>query len=184
MALLKRTAERARSRGIRLVLFAALAVGLALTGCGMDVQTLQPYTPAEGVNADVGPRGAVKVRNLLILSRTPGQGYLSGTLTAAGEDTLTEVTGIAVKADGADGSPLTATLSGPVPLGNNQLTVLTSRPLIMVSGEDLRAGLKARLTLRFGTAGETTLVVPVVDGLQTEYRTISPSPSPTATPSS
>ena len=47
-----------------------LVIGLLLvTGaCGQDVQTNRPYTPAEGVNIDVGdpanPDDVVHVRNL------------------------------------------------------------------------------------------------------------------------
>ena len=46
--------------------------------CGFDVQTNQPYTPAEGVNYDVG-NPPVQVRNLMILSREDGVGFLSAT---------------------------------------------------------------------------------------------------------
>ena len=57
-----------------------LATALLLLGrparaasCGIDVQTTQPYTPAEGVNVNVGSP-AVQVRNLMILSREDGDG--------------------------------------------------------------------------------------------------------------
>ena len=61
-------------------LAAALAFGalVSLTACGLDVQTMQPYTPAEGVQADVtpanDPQAAVKIRNLLIVVRRTGRG--------------------------------------------------------------------------------------------------------------
>ena len=62
---------------------AALVLSVGLLGaasCGMDVQTTRPYTPAEGVNVEVG-RPAVQVRNLMILSREDGKGFLSATMT-------------------------------------------------------------------------------------------------------
>ena len=41
-----------RSRRSPAVLLLALL--LVVSACGMDAQTSQPYTPAEGVNVDVG----------------------------------------------------------------------------------------------------------------------------------
>ena len=71
------------------------ALGLLLVGgaCGTDAQTLRPYTPAEGVNVDVGDpadaQNVVHVRNLLIISKAPGSGILSASLVTDGRDELT-----------------------------------------------------------------------------------------------
>ena len=168
-----------RRTGVAWVLATCLVVAGA--GCGMNAQTLQPYTPAEGVNVDVGGQGEVQVRNLMILTRTPGEGFLSATLTATQPDTLTRVSGTAAKADGSDGAPLAVTLAGPVQIEPGRPVVLTDQPFITVRSPDLKAGLKATLVLRFGTAGEVSIQVPVVDGNQHEYKTVTPpaaSPSP------
>ena len=62
--------------------------------------------------------------------------------------------------------------------------MLTDRPLITVSqpGPGARGG-RSTLTLQFKNAGEVTLLIPVVDGNEPHYATISPSPAPIPTPS-
>ncbi|MBA3529652.1 MAG: hypothetical protein H0T91_10175 [Propionibacteriaceae bacterium] len=142
----------------------------------MNVQTNRPYTPAEGVNLDVG---AVNIRNLLVLTRTEGQGFLSASLLSSDRDALVAVSGTPIKADGSEGAAFKATVPDPVALGNGQLVVLTQRNLITISSADLKPGLTARLVLQFSTAGEATVLVPIVDANQPEYATITPSPSST-----
>jgi hypothetical protein len=163
-----------------------LSLALLLLGaaCGMDDQTLKPYTPAEGINVDVGnPADAnhqVYVRNLLIISKGSGQGIVSGTLLTYGRDQLTGITGVPIKADASEGAQFTATVSNTVSIANGALVVLTDGTPITVSSPDLLPGLTARLTLTFANAGETTVVVPVVDGNEPQYATISPAPTPSA----
>jgi hypothetical protein len=48
---------------------------------------------------------------------------------------------------------------------------------------DIVPGLDATVTLQFKNAGQSTLRVPIADGNQPQYRSITPSPSPSATPS-
>lgn len=65
----------ALSRATRLAAVLLVTFSVAVTAaCGMSVQTTKPYTPSEGINVDVGSYTEVKVRNLLILSRTDGEG--------------------------------------------------------------------------------------------------------------
>ena len=71
-----------RGRGL-LALLAALGLVLVVGACGTDAQTLRPYTPAEGVNVDVGDPSQVKsvvhVRNLLVIRQwmiTEGPGVV------------------------------------------------------------------------------------------------------------
>lgn len=159
---------------------AFLAATLTLAaGCGFDAQTNQPYTPGEGINANVGSRAEpVAVRNLLVVSKEPGQGFVSASVMATKSDVLQRITGRAYLPDGSAGTPLTATLPGPLAVNAGVLTQLTSTQLIEVTGADLRAGLEAELTLTFATAGEVTLRVPVVSADDPQFATISPSPSP------
>ncbi|MBM7798304.1 hypothetical protein JOE57_001225 [Microlunatus panaciterrae] len=158
-----------------------MSVGLLLTAvaCGFDVQTLQPYTPSDGLNADAG---GVKIRNLMLLSHADGEAILSGSLVAYDRDALNSVSGTVVKADGTDGSSLTSSMANPVGLGNGVLVVLTDRAPIVLKGADLKPGLEAKLVLTFSRAGEVKLTVPVVDANLPSYQTVSPAPS--ATPSS
>lgn len=163
----------------------ATLLGVALlalvTACGMNAQTLQPYTPAEGVNANVGPTGEwVQIRNLMILSHSEGKGVINASLVSSETDALTGVSGQPYKLDGTPGEPLTATLPDPVGLTPGVLVVLTNRELITVDSPDLLLGGEADLTLTFSKVGEITLRVPVVDGSQPEYATITPSATPSS----
>ena len=155
---------------------------LVVGACGTDAQTLRPYTPAEGVNVDVGDpadaQNVVHVRNLLIISKAPGSGILSASLVTDGRDELTGVTGYAIKSDGSEGAPLTVTLSNTVSIANRAQIVLTDQTPIEVTSADLAAGNTASLTLTFANAGAVTVVVPVVDGTEPQYATISPAPTP------
>jgi hypothetical protein len=163
-------------------LLAVLGLMLAVGGCGNDAQTLRPYTPAEGVNIDVGNpydlESVVHVRNLLIISKAPGSGILSASMVTNGRDQLTGVTGYAIKADGSQGAPLTVTLDNTVSVANGALVVLTDQGSIPVRSPDLAPGLSASMTLTFSNAGAFTVFVPVVDGNLPEYASISPAPTP------
>ncbi|MFC7624486.1 hypothetical protein [Microlunatus sp. GCM10028923] len=173
--------RRLARAGAVVILTATLSLA---AGCGFNVQTNQPYTPGEGINANVGSRSEpVSVRNLLIVSKQPGQGFVSASLTATKNDVLQRITGRAYLSDGSAGTPLTAALPAPVSVNAGVLTQLTSTQLIEVTGNDLKAGLEAELTLTFATAGEVTVRVPVVSADDPQFATISPSPSPSASPS-
>lgn len=169
--------------GLRALAALLLSLGLLLTGaCGNDDQTLRPYTPAEGVNIDVGDPADVEnqvyVRNLLIISNAPGVGIISGSLVTDGRDQLSGISGVPIKADGSEGAPFTATLSNTVSIANGAMVVLTDGAPITVRSPDLLAGLTARLTLTFAKAGEANVIVPVMDGNEPQYATISPEPTP------
>ena len=172
---------------------AATLIGLALlalmSACGMNAQTTQPYTPAEGVNTNIGPTGKwVQVRNLMILSRSNGEGFLSASIVASESDALTAVTGNPIKTSGDAGAPFTADVAKPLTLPAGKLVILTEQSkLITVKSADLMVGGEAELTLSFANVGDQTIRVPVVDASQPDYATITPSPAaptPTPTPSS
>jgi hypothetical protein len=169
-----------RARGL-LALLSVLGLLLGLGACGTDAQTLKPYTPAEGVNVDVGNpadiQNVVHVRNLLIISKAPGSGILSASIVTDGRDQLTEVTGFAIKSDGSQGAPLTVNLTNTVSIANRAQIVLTDSP-ISVQSADLAPGLTASITLTFANAGEVTVIAPVVDGNEGQYQSISPAPTP------
>lgn len=173
---------------------ATLVVGLA--SCGTP-QTLQPYTPAEGVNADVPAKGAnadsgavpLKVRNLMIVAQ-PGsnQGVLSGAIVAPKDraDQLQRVTGITFNAENQRGQqiqPVQANLDLPA----GQMVVLTSGPTLQVSSPDLTPGLIAELTLTFAQSEAQVIRVPIVDATKPDYASMAPgagggAATPAATP--
>lgn len=156
-------------------------LGLVLTACGFNVQTNLPYTPADGVNTEVG---AVQIRNLMVLSKTDGEGFLSASISSSQNDSLTGVSGTVIKSDGSTGATLTATIPSAVTLNAGAAVVLTNEPaFITLKGDGITPGLTVDLTLQFSSAGATTLRVPVVDADHPYYVTVSPSPS-SASPSS
>ncbi len=174
------TPLRPRLRGWRAAAGLLLAVALlGLAACGLNVQTLQPYTPSDGVNADVG-NPPVQVRNLMILSREDGSGFLSATLGAQGRDALTSVSGKPIKPDGTDGAAFAVTQPDPVAFGSGSAVVLTDRPFIELKSADLVVGADAELTLVFSTVGSITLRAPVVDAEQPDYATVTPSATPSS----
>jgi hypothetical protein len=157
-------------------------LSLVLTACGFNVQTNLPYTPADGVNLNIG---TVSVRNLMVLSRQPGQGYVSASMASSGQDSLVGVSGTVIKSDGSEGAQFNATVPAPVNLTNGVAVVLTDDPaFITIQADGLDAGLTANLTLEFSKAGQATVKVPVIDGLHPYYATVTPSAAPNATPSS
>ena len=170
---------------------ASLLIVIALLflagACGFNVQTNKPYTPAEGVNVDVGdpatPNKVVHVRNLLIISHAPGEGIVSASIVTADRDSLTGVSGIPIKADGTEGAPFTGTIPSTVAVANGFQVVLTNQPPIVVKSPDIMPGLDAIVTLQFENAGEVTLRAPIVDGNEPQYGSLKPSPSSTPTPS-
>lgn len=160
---------------------AALAVALT-AGCGFDVQTLQPYTPADGVNFQLGgPTGpTLKVRNLFILADDHGSGFLSASMiTDDGSDTLRSISGVALKSDGTTAGELTVGSFTPIPIGSGTLVVLIDQAPITVTGADLRPGLGARLVLTFASAGPKSIDVPVIDSSDPVYAGVTPSPAVT-----
>lgn len=166
--------------GVRLVVVIGLLFVAA--ACGQNVQTNRPYTPAEGVNIDVGdpatPNKVVHVRNLGIVSWGPGEGVLSGSIVTADRDSLSAVSGMPFKIDGSEGAPFTGTIPSTVSVANGLQVVLTDQPPIIVKSPDIMPGLDANVTLQFENAGEATLRVPILDGNEPQYATLKPSATP------
>lgn len=172
-----------RLTALATTLVAVLAVVLT-AGCGFDVQTLQPYTPADGVNFSLGdpPGPTLKVRNLFILADDQGSGFLTASMIVdGGEDTLRSVSGVALKVDGTTAGELTIGSFSPISIGSGNLVVLTNLAPISVSGTDLEPGVGARLVLTFTQAGSRSIDVPVIDSSDPVYAGVTPSAA--ATPS-
>lgn len=189
------------ARPIRVAgLAAALGASLVLTGCGFNVQTLQPYTPADGTNADVS--GGPVIRNILIVANDDGKGVLSASLVSQTKpDSLIGIMGTASSADGAADGPLVISSAGaeaspaaspsaspsasPAPsasfdkvdLPAGQMVILadpsgTPKPKVQVSGSTLKPGLDASLTLTFSSGAVQTITVPVMDAKNPTYAAI------------
>jgi hypothetical protein len=183
---------RAGRAGRRLRQIAAgllLAIGLTalVAGCGFNAATNMPYTPSDGTNIDIGEGGALKIRNLVIISRTKGEGVISATLIGNTDDQLTTVAVTPSKADGSAGAAVTTSPAPPLQLGGGNLIVLTNVAPLTLRSPDLIAGLAASVTMTFAKAGPVTLNCPVVDGSVPPWSQITPgtsaSPTPEPTPS-
>lgn len=156
-------------------------------------QTLQPYTQAEGVNYDApmaGQQVPLKVRNLMVVAKPGGQGFISGAVISTEANKLTGVEAQALDASGAPGAPIPPATAN-VEMKPNQLVVLTEGSPIQLNSPDLKPGLTARLKLTFEKGAPAEVVVPIVDGEKEDYKTMEPmqgggggesSPSAEATP--
>ena len=125
----------------------ALVVGLA-SGCTAgDWRYDSP--PAAGVQMDAGP---LKVRNLMVLADSEGEGLLLGSIFTTREVALT-----AVKVD----------LTGDVSV-NDGLTLGGKDSL--VEGAKLQEGLLARVVMQFSDGTTAALEAPVVSSEHADYK--------------
>lgn len=176
----------------RILAAAAIAVlALGLSSCATP-QTLKPYTPAEGVQADVPRTDAspgvnqvpLKIRNLMIVAKPDANtGFVSGAFIAPVDhaDRLISIEGRTfTAANVADGpiQPIQANL--PLPAG--QLVRLTSGAPLQVTATQLKPGLLAELTLTFQGSEPQTLMVPIIDATKADFATYTPGPAASATP--
>ncbi|TDT30038.1 hypothetical protein [Naumannella halotolerans] len=153
----------------------AIACSVGFAACTQDPARLPP-TIGGGVNAEVGEQDPVKVLNLMLITRDGTTGFLEGALSTTGEDTLVSVSGELVDADNnPTGTPLVFE-GGPTPVVTKQLSKLSVGNPYLVSGE-IPVGLTVRTTLVFTHAGEVTLDVPIVDGNNVDYATVTPQPT-------
>lgn len=169
------SSTRRRRRAIS-TFVAGLGASLLLTGCGFNMQTLQQYTPAHGVNVDLQAGEAkrlLKVRNLLVVSDDSGKGFLSASIVSPVADRLVSVEGVAHKVDNSAGAPLSVQGSS-VTLEPNQLAVLTDpEPVFTVSSPDLKPGLTVDLKLTFASGLEATAIAPVMSADDPIYESIA-----------
>ena len=161
-------------RAVR-VLVAGLGAALVLTGCGFGAQTLQPYTPSFGTNVDAP---GVKVRNLLVVAQPNGDGVVSGSILAAEDDRLTDMTAVPLLADNSDGEPLSIR-GDRVTLPANQLVVLSDQENPIVLSGDLGTDTNVRVTLVFDSGVTAEVVAPVVSSENPVFATVTPAPTST-----
>lgn len=168
---MKRPSRRVTAAG------AAVAVTLgtaALSGCShfSPVQSVQPYTPADGVVANLGP---LAVRNLLIVSAGADQpGVLSGALINTG---TTEVAVTFTTAGSTAASdPVQVPAGRLVTLGDGSGAIH-----IQISAVQAPPGALEQVAVATPETGPSTLQVPVLSP-NLQYATITPTPTPTDTP--
>ncbi|MEO7351507.1 MAG: hypothetical protein ABIR34_06595 [Marmoricola sp.] len=153
---------------------AALALVLLVPSLGACAhQTDQVYQPGVGVN---NRQGAVDVLGAVVVSGTDGSGTFVASLVNKDLDKPAALTTIT----GANG--LTVQVTKTIQIAPDSLVNLADLGAASVSGEPVKAGGFARLTLEFDTGQSTKMNVPIVnkDG---EFSGVHPAtPSSSATP--
>ncbi len=176
------SSTRRRRRAVS-TFVAGVGASLLLTGCGFNMQTLQQYTPAHGVNVDLQAGEAnrqLKVRNLLVVADEDGSGFVSASIVSPVADRLVKVEGNAHKMDNSTGAPLNVSGSA-VTLEANRLAVLTDpQAAFTVTSPDLKPGLTVDLTLTFASGLQASAIAPVMSAEDPIYAEISASPRPTS----
>jgi hypothetical protein len=169
----------------RRLLVGALAILVpALAGCeaGYNAPTLKFHQASFGASAMVD---GISIDNVFVLGPAPGstlqpggQAGLFMALQAPNSDQLTSIS--------APGTASSVQLgNGPIPLSPNTLVNLEGpAPLLTLDGltKSLSGGETVKLVLKFATAGQVNLTVPVEPAAY-EFATYSPAPTPTASAS-
>ncbi len=148
---------------------AALAMVLlvpSLGACGFGYQTDQVYQPGVGVN---DRSGTVDILGAVVVSSSDGTGTLVASLVNQNLEepaTLTNVTGEGIE----------AVVSAPVRIDPESLVNLADLGLIGLTGDGIRPGNFARLTLTFQDGQTTEINAPVVTD-EDEYADVKPAGS-------
>ena len=196
---------------LRPITVGLVAAGVLLggTACSrvQDFQTIQSYTPAEGVpmvierqpTADEVERQVnpipIRVSNLMIVATETGTGYISGNVVSPIDTTLQSIEGQALDAAGSPVGPITVT-GGATQVGADRSLILASPDSAQaqeaataspapkadyatyeVTSDAMEAGLLAELTVTFAD-GTATVQVPVVDGDKAPYQGETQEPTP------
>lgn len=170
----------------RVLIGAAIALAGLLSGCGIgnSAQTQQWHQPTDGSTASAAG-GAITIDNAFVLGAAPdatvpaGQnaGLFLAIYNSGPADRLTAISTPAASSVRLPGRSVSiksrqaALLTGPRPA---LVLMRLTRPLI--------GGSTITITLKFSTAGQVSMTVPVMPSAQ-YYQTFSPAPS-TARPGS
>jgi hypothetical protein len=146
-----------------------------LGACGFGAQTDQVYQPAVGVNDH---KGQVDVLGAVVASASEGLGTFVASLD--NKNPRKAITLVDVK--GSEG--IEPHLVAPVKVEPGTLVNLADLGAVRVTGEGVKAGGFARLTLIFDTGQSSEVNAPIVAkvGIYAEIKPAIPSASPSATP--
>jgi hypothetical protein len=139
-----------------------LVVALALSGCSLaaNITTSKPYSPSDGVRAEVGP---VHAQNLLIVTPAEGdEAVLIGSLTNGSDARV----GVVLARANGDGDDVTILVEGHA---TERIGVAPGRTLIVAASQVAPGGL-AEVKLSVKGSDSVTVSVPVVDGTLPEYQ--------------
>ena len=160
----------------------ALVAGV-LSGCMFVTpqQTARSYTPSDGINATLG---AVKVRNVLLVTEDGQQANMLGVLSNSG-DVAASVTLQYDTASGSESTTLAVPARGVLSLRPNAdeqvaTSVTTQARAVQLDGLDATPGGLLDVGLTVSGEEPVTLRVPVLTGSLSEYTGLVPTPTTTA----
>lgn len=157
------------------VLIGASACGVHPTKKDAPPPSVQTEVRGVGINVNIGSGSQeLFVRNLVIISRAHGHGFLSGSIDSAAKDSLQKVSGSVITDSTQPNKPIKVQMSGSVPVGGNKLVKLENHTAIRLSSPAIHPGLAANLRLTFQHAGSQQAAVPIVDGQDPNYQTVRP----------
>jgi hypothetical protein len=164
----------------RTVAAAALIVGLALStsACtfGAPQATLIHYDPSDGISANVG---AIEFRNLLAISPDGTDANLVGVMINTSKSAQTVEFQYTRHADGVTepvNDPVLIPAGAIVSFGNPGVQQLVFRDA------DVMPGSLLTLFIQYDDQTGKKVRIPVLDGSEGPYTTLTPSPTPTPIP--
>ena len=168
----------------RIAVAAVLAVGLALgtAGCTFFAPqaTAIKYNPSDGVSLDIG---ALQVRNAFVISPKGTDANLIGVFINSGSSPITvelEYTATVKGESTVEDTKFVLHPGDPVSFGNPDVKQIVFR------GADTKAGALLKVFIQYGSVSGRNVLLPVLDGTQSEYTHLAPKPLPkptsTATP--
>ncbi len=163
----------------RIAVAAVLAVGLALgtAGCTFFAPqaTLIKYNPSDGVSLDLGK---LQVRNAFVISPKGSDANLIGVFINSGSSP------ISVELE------YTAQVKGQPEVLNTHFIVKPGDPVsygnpgvkqIVFRSANVKPGALLKVFIQYGSVSGRNLLLPVLDGSQTEYSQLTPKPLPKPT---
>jgi hypothetical protein len=166
----------------RIAAAAVLAVGLALgtAGCTFFAPqaTAIKYNPSDGVSADIGK---LQVRNAFVISPKGTDANLVGVFINSGSSPISVELEYTAHAKGEAQVLDTHFIlkpGDPVSFGNPGVKQVVFR------GADVKAGALLKVFIQYGSVSGRNLLLPVLDGSQTAYQDLTPSPLPKPKPTS
>ncbi len=155
----------------------AASLLLSLTGCTFFAtqSTLKQYDASDGIGATVGQ---VKVLNALLLTKTGRNASFLVNLLNGSDKTVSVL--IQYDQTGASGS--TSKVDTRVQLDPGEVKTFGSSQTrqLLFHGIDAKPGSLFPVFVQYGTVTGQQLLVPVLNGDLSEYSTLLPSPTPTA----
>lgn len=150
----------------------AALIALGVAACA-PITSLKPYDPSDGVSATVGQ---VKVLNALVLTKSGSD----GNLLFSAYNNSSEPIQLNVQYD-ASGVQKTSTAS-LLPDTSTDFGY-GSTGQFLLPGLDTKAGSLVKIYFQYGDQTGKQVKVPVLDGQQSQYATLLPTPIPTPTAS-